>query len=686
MRKLGVLLVVAEWCVSAADHRALLPYPQEISYASGSLAVRGVSIRFASTPSAEDRFAAQQLAAGLSAAGQTQIAIGSDAVSGRSIVLRRTGENAPLPGPDEAAGPASRETYTVTVTPQGAEIRAPSSAGIFYGVQTLLQMVEGTGSQAVLPAAEARDWPSLAYRGFMMDASHGQRLRVEEMERQIDMLARFKANQYYLYSEASVELEGYSLVNPDGRYSQEEIRRLIGYARLRHVDIVPCLELYGHLHDLFRVERFSTLALPRYGREFDPRNPHVLEVLDDLVDQTTKLFPSPWYHIGFDEPWALGKIGVDAGADPFATYIDVLRHVAERAQKNHKRVLFWADVLNGARIFSKHPELVAKLPKGTIAVPWDYEDRPDFTGFIEPLAQASVPTVVATGIWNWNEIFPDYHRTFKNINGLLASGRKFGTLGILNTGWADSAQAIYRPSLPGLALGAVAGWQPAPVNASAYFAGYASQVYPAAVAADVAPALEELSSAEEIFIKVLEGPTIHGFWADPLDPERLKRSETHEEELHRARLLANSAEERLRRALRAKGDPATLRSLLLGARMFDYLAMKNIYAVEWSKYFRQLRENPTPELVSLLVNIQIATQDHGMLADLMDAITGLRESYREAWLEESVSYRLGTALARWDAECEYWRAMQARIPEVLRERKPGDPFPSLEALRPRRSP
>ena len=182
-------------------------------------------------------------------------------------------------------------------------------------------------------------------------------------------------------------------------------------------------------------------------------------------------------------------------------------------------------------------------------------------------------------------------------------------------------------------------------------------------------------------MKALQGPTIQRFWADPLDPARLERSEAHEEELHQGRLLANSAEERLRHALRIKGDPATLKSLLLSARMFDYLAMKNIYAVEWSKYFRQLQENPAPELVSLFVNIQIATQDHSMLADLMDTITELRESYREAWLEESTSYRLGTALARWDAECEYWREMQARVPGVLRARKPGDPFPSLEALR-----
>ena len=517
-----------------------------------------------------------------------------------------------------------------------------------------------------------------------MDLGHGQLLRVAEIERQIDHLARFKANQYYFYSEATIEFDGYALVNPNGRYTRDEIRHIIGYARQRHVDVVPCLELYGHLHDLFRVEQFSDLSLPRYGGEFDPRNPKVLQVLDGLVEQTAKLFESPWYHVGFDEPWALGKIGATEGTDPFRVYIDVLRHVAEQAQKHNKRLMFWADMLSGARIFSEHPELISELPQGTIAVPWVYDDRSDFAPYVEPLAKANVPTVSAPGVWNWNEVFPDYHQSFRNINGLVGTGKRYNTLGSLNTGWTDSAQTIYRMSLPGLALSGVAGWQSEPVDAATYFDDYCRQMYPAAVAAEVAPALEELSSAEEMFTKALDGPTIHQLWMDPLEPARLERLESNREELRKARLLSESAQLRLQRALRMQGDPVSLQSLLLGARMFDYLGMKSLYATEWADYFRILKNNPDPELVRLYLNTQIASQDHGMLADLMDLITELREQYREAWLQESTSYRLGTALARWDAECEYWRAMQVRVPQVVRGYKKGDPFPSIDALRPSR--
>src|SRR5437899_889365 len=95
----------------------------------------------------------------------------------------------------------SREAYYLKVSPTGSEIRARTSAGLYYGVQTLSQLVEGVGPDAILPEVEIRDWASLAYRGMMMDMSHGPLLTEEEVKRQIDFLARWKANQYYFYSE-----------------------------------------------------------------------------------------------------------------------------------------------------------------------------------------------------------------------------------------------------------------------------------------------------------------------------------------------------------------------------------------------------------------------------------------------------------------------------------------------------
>ncbi len=348
MKRLLFCLSMLPVATALADHNALLPRPQQVHYGNGALKLPGLSVRFASPPSTEDRFAAEQLASRLSDVGQTKVEIKKGKSTSRSILLNRTGEAGALPADMESTGPDSRESYTLQVTPKGAEIRAHSSAGIFYGVQTLLQMVEGTGAEAVLPAAEVKDWPALAYRGVMIDFSEGELIRVSEAERQIDLMARFKINQYYFYSEASIEFEGYDVVNPNGRYSREQVRHVIEYARQRHIDVVPCMELYGHMHNLFRFEKYADLGLPRYGGEFDPRNPRMYAVLDNWIEQTAKLFPSPWYHVGFDEPWSLGKIGVVPGKDPFKTFMEVLRHISEKARSHGKRIGFFADIDQGA--------------------------------------------------------------------------------------------------------------------------------------------------------------------------------------------------------------------------------------------------------------------------------------------------------------------------------------------------
>ncbi len=664
-----------------AAPNALLPRPQQIRYGDGSLALSELSITFASAPDPEDLFTAKQLEDRLSALGLKDI---NSKPSGHSIVLKRTGEGGALPADMEKAGPDSREAYSLRITPNGAEIEGRSSAAVFYGAQTLLQMVEGTGKDAVLPVAEIKDWPELAYRGVMIDFSEGELIRVSEVERQMDLMARFKANQYYFYTEASIEFEGYDVVNPNGRYTKDEVRHVIEYARQRHIDVIPCMELYGHMHNLFRFEKYADLGLPRYGGEFDPRNPRMYQVMDDWIEQTTKLFPSPWYHVGFDEPWSLGKIGMVPGKDPFKGFMEVMAHISEKAKLKGKRLMFWADIDQGASTFSNHPELMKDVPAGAIAVPWIYEARTDYNPFVEPLAKLDIPTVIAPGIWNWNEIFPDYHRSFFNVNGLTAVGKKYHTLGMLNTTWTDSRQTIYRLVLPGVALGAVAAWQPQPVNTNTFFHDYSAVTYPAAVAAEIAPALEELSTVEEIFEHVFQDTTQSAFWLDPLAPGQIKKFQAKQADLRRARLLAESAQEHIQRAMRLTEEDPTLKSLVLSARMFDYLGMKCLYVVEWADYFKQLKEKPQKQLVTLYIGMQMNSGTYGMLTDLREMISELREDYRQAWLDEATPFRLQSALYRWDNEWQYWTSVQKLlVSQVLHGWKEGDPFPSIEVIRPK---
>jgi hypothetical protein len=631
-------------------------------------------------PGMEDRFAAQQLSSCLSDAAKEPVRVSQGETGSRLIVLKRTGDVRALPVPGEHPGLASRESYTLKLTPERGEVEATSSAGLFYGVQTLCQLVEGDAADAVLPEVEIHDWPSLAYRGTMLDMSHGPLPTEAEIKRQLDFLARWKANQYYLYSEASIELEGFPLLNPDGRLSKDEVRRIIAYGRERHIDVIPNLELYAHLHDLFRVEHYSQLADLPHGVEFDPSNAAVMPLLSNWINQVADLFPSPFVSIGFDETFQIEMAVKQQGASASATrlFIKQLTDVTRLFQQRGKQVMAWADIM------VRYPEIVAELPPGLIAVAWYYSADPndkEYKHWLGPLVAKSVPHFVQPGVTSWAQIAPDFDTSFENIDTFIAAGRKSNTLGVINSLWADDGQVLLRMSLPGMAYGAVAAWQSTPVDRSHFFSDYARRMYSAGISADVATALEKLSQSETELQKVLGEPTQVALWEDPLFSAYFKKLAPNQGHLRQTRLLAEEAEAHLYHALASGADPTTLNSFLVGARLLDYAGQKFQTPQELMELWGRIGSTrPDADKWWNEWESQVVYQDHSRIVDLMDAITELRPLYRAEWLDEYSPYRLASALGRWDAEYEYWRRCQQRLQQFSDSSHEGDVLPPLETL------
>ncbi len=341
LARLITFVLLADLAV-AADNFGLLPQPRTIRAGSGGALQLSntTTIGFARTPSEEDRIAARQLQRVLKAAGVQETIVPARQAK---ILLERTADNSSWTF-DDAPGPQSTEAYQLRVTSTGATIRARSARGLFYGVQTLRQLLRGRE----LPAVEIEDWPALRLRGFMLDLSHGPFPKMEELKRQLDFLALWKTNQFYLYSETNIELDGFPLLSPKARLSKAQVRELIAYARERFIEVVPCLELYGHLHDLAKIERYSELGETPHGGEIDPRNPKAQELVRNWVDQFAELFSSPFFHVGMDETYELGKMpgrelsSKDAGAVYLGFFEQVSRMVAA---KKGKRVMVWGDII-----------------------------------------------------------------------------------------------------------------------------------------------------------------------------------------------------------------------------------------------------------------------------------------------------------------------------------------------------
>ena len=205
-------------------HPPLLPRVQNLQYGSGSLQLCRLSFAPAS---GEDTQAVAQL----------QQILHSHCPSPTSpslpIALLHDEPSGNLPGTDDHASPTSRESYTITISSTGVRLHGRTATGVFYSVQTLRQLIEPSATGPQLPFVEIEDWPSLPYRGFMMDMSHGAVLTVDEVKRQLDALSQFKANQYFFYTETAIDLAGYPLLHQDSNWTPAEVRSVVDYARDR---------------------------------------------------------------------------------------------------------------------------------------------------------------------------------------------------------------------------------------------------------------------------------------------------------------------------------------------------------------------------------------------------------------------------------------------------------------------
>jgi hexosaminidase len=250
---------------------------------------------------------------------------------------------------NDAKASLGSEGYELTVTPDSVVIRAPQQAGLFYGVQTLLQLLppEIFSTNLVAradwqaPCVRIEDWPRFAWRGMMLDVSRHFQGK-EFVERYLDQMALHKLNTFHwhLVDDQGWRLEikkypkltsvgawrqqpGYTENNGryGGFYTQKDIREVVAYAAARHITIVPEIEIPGHSQAALAaypeltcdgkpgfVEYFNEFpAAPNTKwpsnscNVFCASNPKTLGFFQDVLSETMALFPGTYLHIGGDE-------------------------------------------------------------------------------------------------------------------------------------------------------------------------------------------------------------------------------------------------------------------------------------------------------------------------------------------------------------------------------------------------
>ena len=361
----------------------------------------------------------------------------------------------------------SAEGYRLEITPDSVAVAGNDPAGLFYGVQTLRQIVRQSG--AILPALSIQDAPVFANRGFYHDATRGRTPTLAWLKHLADKACFYKLNQLQLYVEHTYLFRDLTELWGSGEpLTAEEIMELDEYCHQRHVELVPSLSSFGHLFELLNTKTYCHLCELEQAGTMDSTMPyrmahHTLNIADPealplvagMIKEYMPLFRSRQFNLCADETFDLGRgRGKEAmaAASEGNYYIDFVSQLCRIISEAGRKPMFWGDIV------VQHPDALAKLPKNTVCLNWGYS--PEVTEeTTETLAQAGAVQYVCPGVSGWNRIMNRLPDSYQNIRRMAAYGRKHGAVGLLNTDWGDYGH-INDPrfSLPGMVMGAQAAW------------------------------------------------------------------------------------------------------------------------------------------------------------------------------------------------------------------------------------
>jgi hypothetical protein len=543
----------------------------------------------------------------------------------------------------------------------GLAVIAETSAGIFYGAQTVKQLIRGAGKDAVLLTPTLRDWPAMAHRGLSDDWSRGPLPTMEFLKREIRTLAEYKYNTFSPYFEHTFAYASSPVAAfPGGSFTPDEARELVKYAGQYHITVIPEQEAFGHLHNVLKFEQYSPLGETPHGAVLAPGDKGTLPQIGAWFGELAEVFPGPYALIGADETWELGLGRTqDAVKEKGlgAVYLDFLTQIHTTLEPNHKQLMFWGDIAVNS------PELVGTLPKDMIAIPWRYNAEPDFTALIEPFTKAGLETWVAPGVNNWNRIYPNNNEALGNIRAFVRDGQKLGSKGMMNTVWNDDGEGIFDENWFGVLFGAAASWQPGESSEEAFTASY-GLAFHGDPTGKVSEAQRELMAAHAVLKKAgLRDAEDSYFWVDPFAPEGQKVAEKLQPVASELRLHAEKAIQLLAEARaaakaekRSLENPEALDAMELGARRIDFVGLKFQAAQDCSALYVAAQElvGDKSRWTEISTTLHTIGSNNGRLQDIRDGYALLRDLYSQAWLRDNRPYWLENNLARYDAGAQLW--------------------------------
>lgn len=317
-------------------------------------------------------------------------------------------ENAIILSLDGGASP-QEEGYSLSISDKKILIASPAPEGLFYGIQTLKQLVPAhggsskvSGNQFLIPKGTVQDQPEYAYRGMMLDVAR-HFFSVEDVKKLIDQIAVYKINHLHLHLSDDqgwrIEIKSWPLLTTigganqvgggdGGFYTQEDYKEIVRYAQSRFITIVPEIDMPGHTNSALNaygilnpgitVPEKTAVPIDRKGlgleedadatpyhtgievgfSTLDTDSPVTYKFIEDVIREISEITPGPFFHIGGDE----------SHVTPMEDYIPFIEKAQAIVTKYGKRTLGWDEVAHAKLLPTSVVQYWAKAENAILAI------------------------------------------------------------------------------------------------------------------------------------------------------------------------------------------------------------------------------------------------------------------------------------------------------------------------------
>ena len=235
------------------------------------------------------------------------------------------------------------EGYILQIELTQIRISGKDAPGLFYGLQSLSQLLQDAREQEVnLPLCIIKDYPLLAYRAVHLDVKH-HRETLEYYYTIVDKLAAYKVNAIILELEDKIKFEKQPIIGSADALSIDQWKALSDYAKARNIEISPLVQGLGHASFILKHDQYKALRDdPESDWAFNPLDPETYKVQFDLYTDAMKATPYGRYlHVGGDEVHTTGR---GSGKSALELQLIWLNKVCEFAAQHNRIPIFWDDM------------------------------------------------------------------------------------------------------------------------------------------------------------------------------------------------------------------------------------------------------------------------------------------------------------------------------------------------------